>query len=1647
MANRESLLTTATAAPQPLTRPIQTQNVNSNEVANDTAHIEVLATGNKDEFMTRSALNRKGQGAFTRNEGGTVENTVINFLKDQVTKGLITEEIGLDTIDTLPPEQRTARALFAIKKADLSEATQKDIVTYQLFLNGFGNLPNDAVDKMYNQYTFPEIEQLRNISKQERISLLRSTVDSYVAGQGWSNWGHAIADTSAQELIPIYNVMSKMAITRTMLDSVGIAKGDQPKFLLGEARKLVRDALVAMPANQRQAAVEELIREVSKLQSDPHYGLAIRQFGILENFEAVFTEGVLTGEDSNDSWDRFFGNFESAAEGLFSVLALARVGGKGVKSLFRSGDAVTAARVARETGNRAFQTRIEREFTGDVAREFGLDPDDMATARLARPQEFVDDRTVHLPGVKETNERLDRLEGKIMEANAGRFTRVLNASDKSNTADKALEDLDLGDQAVVAPGMSTIEELDDGVQVRAVIAKHGESGWAGFDELLPDLLSLDPNLEALTLLRRGEDGKLVEVPLTPVDLARIATTKPEALSDADLIARSGQAESDLEFLILEREAARRAGSTRTSDEVLGDEYFLQYDHFRAYHPTDKVAFGDKALRNTAIPFPLLTPNAKFGDEIVGAFQENYLQQERVGRLFENMYAPFYQLSAKDKKAVAHVYEWSEDFGKEFGEAPSLYDTLAQFPDMTQKQQLGLLALRRGMDTQYEVFNRRLYLEWNGLGFKTATPVDPSAARYHGKPLKEAEVRTGGTVYDPVKQEQVQVTKEGLATIYNDGGTILELDVPIDVPGTNGAHKARRVLIDGNDYKVGNLSVNPLEYYPGYSYRFYEDPYYIVKRQKGVSVDGAIKAGDDIDETAIKTAGSQLEAERFLGRMGTRTVDASGNVMYVDKEGFEYVIQRSADLAQTDQVFRQRQALQREGRLFWDHRNRDRLADVNGNQSEIMDFVKALERGTRLGARVNQEEDIMRATKNAFVNEYRDLLDAGDFAKKPASAIIEDLRVQLRNAANTTEHRERIRGALEIAKYIRQMEGVDSAAVPWMRAQVLRLAVWTDRMLNGTGLKPGKLGYIEKKVATADPIRASRSAAFHAFMVFRPFRQALLQMAQPLFLAGIDPLYVVSGKGLSDSIALRAGYWRFVDSGADAGYSNKALAKMMGLSKTEYTRLLERFEESGALDVVDVHSFAGGTNRFRKTSLPKDTVTSKALYGVRATGNAVIGTFKKVGFDFGEGMNKVATFNVAWRRVMKEKGYKSLLDLTDDDWKRVNLDTENLSLAMTRPNNAGYQSGLLAVTTQFLAFTHKVALTMLFQNPALKNKDVLKMYLGSFTLFGANMFGARDLVREQLTGMGFQDILDQNLPGQPGTTVTDLLSAGLIQTVINKLMETPIDTENFTPVLNVKQFAEMTIEGIIANPAQGMLGPFGNRASAFLDGLEFSRQIATNTDMPPGDKFIFSADMMMKKVFPQYNDITMAHIGYKMGRLYHSTGESIDLQPTWEAMVARGLFGARTTQEMAFYRGQDIIRDSDAIVRDMIMENRRFLKQYIFLYRERKIDRDLFHDAARIVGMMARQAPDGRVEEVIQGSMLAKFDDDDPDKMPASLLAEAMMEQKLTAAQAKDQINQYITDPVERELMHGWIDDSYDERILSQEEGRKRMIEQNPNIRD
>jgi hypothetical protein len=1425
-------------------------------------------------------------------QADNVTDATLELLQREVTAGRLLDSGKLtDEFQAgLTPVERIQSLQTEIQRLDMRELTPTNVMLIEAFAAGYGTVRMETFQS-YARKT--PVAQIHNAMEQRVASSRRKArheVDEVVASQGWDHVGQALAEVVVQDLTPLFPLLSRWRIVDGLTDAAGVPRaGGMKGWLLGEMRQNLREGLYAMNSDEFLEAARAMKNQIREWERDPVMADLVTRYAVLEQYEAVFTEDVFDGKSARNSGDRWFGNIETFLEAIFSVVVVAK-GAKGIFRTFAATDRISSKTLAEAAGAPEVSAKIDDMVQHDeLAVAFDLDADAAVPAMLPRPIRFADDVEQLPDGTKDVVVRNERIREEILEDTEELTGLGLTKADKTNAVNAEITALDLADGAHVQGRMSTLGMLGDdvGFRMRVVVGESAEGGYKSIDDALNELKNIDPDGAAgVTLMRVNSEGVLEPI--------------FDSVEDFQRALFKGEVDPST--------AGRIAGG-----DTLDETFYLSYDKDQFWHTVDKEAFGGTSfLSGGIVPRFALAPNAKFGDEIYGSFLRAYMGEQKILKNFENLFKPYYDMGRADKKFVASVYEYMEDFGKNHGRAPTSSEIMAKYDGITEAQMSGITALRDGMDTMHELFNRRLYRDWNALGYKTAKPLNSDLPTFHGNVL-ERNAAGGGKVLDPDTGKMVSMSARELDDLYNAGGRVMELDMAVDAANEAG-HKATKILVREDAYRVGDLSTKPLKYHPGYSMRFYDDPYYIVKETSGVSINGSVRAGNaSTSSDALRTAGTQGEAEDFMAKM-VRSDEERG------VQGTTYRVVRSNNISQTEANLFQKQSIHREGRLFWDDRNFDRLPDVNGNRAKLEDPVRSLERGIGQAARQLTHEDLLKGIKNAWKNDYGHMIDPDLLTRFDLSEISRRLKNIARETLDKGD-KARVKQARELIDYMRLIDGTEQTIVPALREAALSVATTVNKV---TGAKAKG---IEQFAMTVDPLRAMRSTAFNLFMVFRPVRQAILQGSQIGFLAALSPRYVASVQFFKDAKALNRGLVMLRKSGYDDGFSVAAMAKTMGMTQKEYRVLIRNFDRSGLVDLVDVHSFAGGSGKFKKT--PTESIAGTIGYRAKQATRATTGGLQSVGFNLGEKANLTFTYNLARKRLMDRKGYKSVLDLTKKDWDDLRVDASNLALGMVKPNAFGYQTGALSVGTQFLAFGHKAALGLLAANPAISKLDALKIVGGTYMLYGANMYGARDMVEEQLGKIG---VPNQPIPGT-NFDLVDLLSGGLIDSTFNMLGDLTvedwkdIDLGFLAPGVDFTRLWEMNLETLMSQPLKAAIGPFGNIASKTLTSMNFVYRVHQgNPDLPADEKFTVTANAMLSGIFPVYNDAMQSYIGYQMDQWYSTSGEPLPLEPTMNGLIARSLMGGRTREELQYYRLQNRLWEDKATYNSIRDANREYFRK-------------------------------------------------------------------------------------------------------------------------
>ena len=1491
----------------------------SKNVAANRALQEQFLNGGQQDFQERFE--------FYEREGLVMDAVMERILEldneSKIGSIINNDEISLDT--------KVEAIRWEMNRLPYQKLTPYDDLLFQAMrVEGGAVMPVDIVNQHYSELPMSTVIELGKITRERQLAKGNQRVNEVAAAHGWSNFGDMAAEVAVQDFVPVWNVATRLGLANILADVADVELSFTERLLPGSIRARIREHLVSLEPEEFERTIREIGDALMEAQAHPVLGPIITDYNAMEFWTAVFNDEVMRQGNPQDNVDLWLGNAELGFEALFGAMILGKVGGKAVvRAAFQASDAVKAKQVATTMRN-SEQTQSLTEMLQEEALAAKFEVEASSEPLLPKPAPLGDD-IEYLPDGSRPTVEWARSEA-IRTASESSSARFLSAEQKFSAIQKELKILDDAAGAATHTRMSTIEILDDkqGFRIKAIFGETPNKGFDSFEDAAIEALELDPELRHLEIVRVGDSGTLEAVEFTPKQLEEIALGEGAV-------------------------PPTRVG------ELIGDEYFLRYTQERAFHPFDMMHFGDGTLSQSLFRWAF-TPNAKFSSDFYNQFAHATFDEERAVTLLQTLGKTYRDLGIADKRVVDNVFEWAEEFAKKFNRAPHMHEIRGSL-EVTDKQLAGYESLRITYDTMYEMLNRRQYREWLGAGFKTARPFDSSMATYHGQPLQVGDDGlTPGTFLDPVTGQEVRLNKRQIQELYANGGSVLKLDVPVAT--VNERTKVTRVVLDPEAYRVGDLSRNPLKYHPGYHFRFYDDPYYVVKIEKNPTIDGNTVKEGVILPTAIRTAGSHYEAEKFVAR-ATKAV----NHRYGEANAPTFQTVRARDLDQAESSLLQKEVFQREGRLFYDDRNFDALPSVTGNRAHLQDQSIALEMGIRGVAREIAGKDSLRAAKNAFDKEYGKKLKLDSIAKgKPLQQIEADLRLKLNNTADPTEKRY-LSDAIQYIRYFRLIEGTNNPITPWVRKGLLHFAESAEAYFKGKGHRVWR-GF-QKWAQTTDPLKTARSIAFTLFMRMRPIRQYIMQSAQPMFLMGVDPAYIASGRWAVHSQIMQLSVAALRGAG-DLPISVSKRAAAMGLTQTEFRQLIKQFERSGLLDIVDAHDVTGGQIRLtsdRAVATPNPgNPADLALYGSKKAVNSVMDALG-TGFTKGESNNIATSYMVALRKFMKENDVDSVLKLNEEDWLNIRINASNLALAMIKPNSMAYQTGLLSLATQFMSFQHKSAMALVGLNPAITRAQAAKIWAANTALYGADFIGYGTFISTVLRDSGLEWTENEIVPGTE-RTVRDVLAEGLFENIMNELGEHGFDTWEdldlsfLAPGPDLEQHYRDLTEISLQTAGEAMFGPAGSIYGDITQQLSYAQKAGKGlTDRTTLEKVQEIGRAVLEGFIPQLTDFQKARLMRQYDRYFTTAGEPIDLIPTRNAIYARLIGGIQTNAEVAYYHQQRIGYGPEAEFNDLAKTTAQHINRHLLLHYDNKLTTESMNSIISIViGMWDDEIPEGRRNE-------------------------------------------------------------------------------------
>ena len=919
-----------------------------------------------------------------------------------------------------------------------------------------------------------------------------------------------------------------------------------------------------------------------------------------------------------------------------------------------------------------------------------------------------------------------------------------------------------------------------------------------------------------------------------------------------------------------------------SEKGVGD-YYVQMNQRYFLRPEDKMLFGFDPVASgswlgTAGRW-LTNPSGQFDERIYNAYSQAFNKEHAIASKLDAITAPlFREFSQSDRTAVGKMWEWTEQFGSKNGRVPTYAELKVAFPEASPKYIRGYNQLKLYYDTVYEMNNMRLYRDFLSRGAKTVRKGDSA---YHGTLMDQPKSPT--TVLDLATGNSRELTRTEVGKIYDAGGYIMRLDTAVD--GTHGKHSL--LLIEkGTEWKIKPLERNVLKYVPGYYPRIYQD-FYFIERVSNELVDGIKQP----HRAGVTVAQSRAEAEDFVKAMNSKNRDPD----------VSYAVSDDARLQAKDRTAQDLDRLRTEGRLFFDTRNQQRMYNVNGNLADIVDPINMLNTTTRMVARQLSTEDLVKSMKSSWKETFGDLY-RGNFDLAASSAVDAELRTLAKTAGPETV--KRVRQAQPLWDYIRLMEGATTDTAAFKR-RAIASAEWLNNIFRRVpGLKSAGVA-LTRNAHNLAPVEFMKRLAYFDFLVTTPARQLILQSGQLSFIA---PLLAFRRPGYllrwhMDSTLLMQGTKRLATAQAGGkALTNEMLhrnAKLMGLSIDEYKTLITQYENSGLLQSVNVHSFAGDIRPDRATAETPAGRVGDALWGA-ATVRPVRESMEKYGFQLGEQFNLSGSYMAALKVYQSEAKLAKLTDFSGADWKAVAQKASDYALGMNRANSSKYQYGLVSLPLQFLSFTHKTFMTMLKAGTfgklgprSITVSDAYKILLGQAILFGGAGFGVKPEVEDALANSGFGNLV--------GTEVSDIIAGGIVDHLFDKSLQAIADDteldlpfdEFLAPGANVVNVLRKIVEGVFEAPAgETALGPSVSPLSGITKAVGVARTLSVAEELPgtPGEKAEIVANAFLGGIAQGYSNYTQARAAQEMGRWMTQGGDPTATEAKWSEVLAKGLFG-------------------------------------------------------------------------------------------------------------------------------------------------------------
>jgi hypothetical protein len=627
------------------------------------------------------------------------------------------------------------------------------------------------------------------------------------------------------------------------------------------------------------------------------------------------------------------------------------------------------------------------------------------------------------------------------------------------------------------------------------------------------------------------------------------------------------------------------------------------------------------------------------------------------------------------------------------------------------------------------------------------------------PAKSKSIQevTGKKVYDVENKKYITVTDDVAKELDSRGLQVFEYSKAQTIEGRKGS--VTRIAVPPNQVKVGDVT-SVIGRVDGAYSRVYTEEYFVkIKGQQLIDeemedVSYAFRTAVSEKDAAayvkgfnelleFRKGGSVIKAEdvsKYLTSFETKADELAERINAGEFDGAKAVFNYTR---LEDNFFRDVTGVGASdlsgGRVFWSGRTENGIKSITSGSTklETLGPLQSLEAEMSNTARFTALNEWRRNSVERWFNTFDDVIS--DVDKANAKSAEEVFFNVVNNVSGYALSDSKAKQMLATKDFILTQLGVKS-----VDEQLIQHAV--NNLTSNINV-PG-FSHVGQWLRKTDLINWAKSTNSTLMLgLFSP-AQLVVQSSGMLLAASISPKH-----GLKAAFSIRPiltaltsdnpSVWKFV-------FKNAGDSKKMGMEYNEFKEVAEAIKRVGLLDNIGASSLYNGAD---------------GALNVFARRTEKFNQAQMMFFNKGEEITRVGAFDIARREFMEAN--PGVLWNTDSALQTIVQRADDLTMNMTRVNDARVTKGVLGIPLQFLQHNIRLGTNLIAQAgavagkkaPTLTTADAARLTLGSYLLYGISNNATPDFIEEWLGNE-----LNGSLSEQQKQYLTQGVLAGILSTI-------------------------------------------------------------------------------------------------------------------------------------------------------------------------------------------------------------------------------------------------------------------------------------------